>query len=93
MYSIVLMFYLRPPSHYLLMALSSICRNTSYLSLETRIYASYFSGDMSSCLSSDDESRNTLQKYIGAERILPSMSKVLVMSYQFCFEFMWTFID
>lgn len=51
-------------------------RNTSYLSLETRIYASYFSGDMSSCLSSDDESRNTLQKYIGAERILPSMSKV-----------------
>ncbi|ONM02490.1 Alanine--tRNA ligase [Zea mays] len=43
---------------------------------QSRIYASYFSGDMSSCLSSDDESRNTLQKYIGAERILPSMSKV-----------------
>lgn len=60
---------------------------------QSRIYASYFSGDMSSCLSSDDESRNTLQKYIGAERILPSMPKVLVMSYQFCFEFMWTFID
>ncbi|ONM02463.1 Alanine--tRNA ligase [Zea mays] len=35
---------------------------------QSRIYASYFSGDMSSCLSSVDESRNTLQKYIGAEK-------------------------
>lgn len=42
---------------------------------QCRIYATYFSGDMSSCLSSDSESKNTLQKYIGEERIVPSMSK------------------
>ncbi|KAK3150539.1 hypothetical protein QOZ80_3AG0234470 [Eleusine coracana subsp. coracana] len=42
---------------------------------QSKIYATYFSGDISSSLSSDNESKNTLQKYIGAERIVPSMSK------------------
>lgn len=60
---------------------------------QSRIYASYYSGDTSSGLSSDNESKNTLQKYLAEERIMPAMSKVPVMSYQFYFEFLWTFID
>jgi alanyl-tRNA synthetase len=57
------------------------------------IYASYFSADTSSGLSPDNESKSILQKYLAEERIRPSMSKVGVISYQFYFEFLWTFVD
>jgi alanyl-tRNA synthetase len=42
---------------------------------ESRIHATYFTGDTSSGLSPDNESKTALQKCIGEERILPSMSK------------------
>ncbi|PVH62305.1 hypothetical protein PAHAL_3G263200 [Panicum hallii] len=42
---------------------------------ESIIHATYFSGDTSSGLSPDNESKTALQKCIGEERILPSMSK------------------
>jgi hypothetical protein len=50
---------------------------------ESRIHATYFTGDTSSGLSPDNESKTALQKCIGEERILPSMSKV--MCYQLLF--------
>ncbi|XP_037439436.1 uncharacterized protein LOC119307462 isoform X2 [Triticum dicoccoides] len=49
--------------------------NKKYKLPQSRIYASYFSGDTSLGLSSDNESKNTLQKYLAEERIMPAMSK------------------